>query len=154
MTTAYAEHSRPHVVREYAVVADGERGALIGPEGDVAWMCFPSWESPAALSGLVGGPGGYTVQPADEWRVWGGYYEDRSLIWRSRWVTRSGTVESRESLLRPARRDRAVLLRQIHATRGPARVRVHLDLHGDFGRHAMRRPGWRWCGGRRREGHL
>lgn len=137
MATAYAGHSLPHVLREYAVVADGERGALIGPEGDVAWMCFPSWESPAVFSGLVGGRGRYTVQPVDEWRVWGGYYEDRSLIWRSRWVTPAGAVESRESLLRPAHRDRAVLLRQIHAVRGPARVQVRLDLHGDFGKHTM-----------------
>jgi hypothetical protein len=29
----------PHVLREYALVADGERGALIDPQGCVAWMC-------------------------------------------------------------------------------------------------------------------
>ena len=31
----------PHALREYAFVADGERGALIGPQGHYAWMCFP-----------------------------------------------------------------------------------------------------------------
>ncbi|MFL6052688.1 MAG: glycoside hydrolase family 15 protein [Actinoallomurus sp.] len=137
MANINRDRSRPHALREYAVIADGERGALVGPQGDVAWMCFPSWESPAALSSLVGGPGCYTVQPVDEWRVWGGYYEPASLIWRSRWVTQAGIVECRESLLRPARRDRAVLLRQIHAVRGRAHVRVRLDLRGDFGRHPM-----------------
>jgi len=25
----------PHVLREYALLADGERGALVGPRGDV-----------------------------------------------------------------------------------------------------------------------
>lgn len=29
----------PHVLREYAVIADGYRGVLIGPHGDVA--CGP-----------------------------------------------------------------------------------------------------------------
>jgi hypothetical protein len=33
----------PHVLREYALIADGERGALMGPRGDICWMCFPRW---------------------------------------------------------------------------------------------------------------
>ena len=76
----------PRVLREYALVADGERGALIAPDGSVAWLCVPRWDSPAAFSGLLGGPGRYTVTPADRWHVWGGYYENGTLIWRSRWV--------------------------------------------------------------------
>jgi hypothetical protein len=35
------------VLREYALVADGERGALIGMDGSVAWLCAPRWDSPA-----------------------------------------------------------------------------------------------------------
>ena len=35
----------PHVLREYALLADGERGALVGPRGDVAWLCAPGWDS-------------------------------------------------------------------------------------------------------------
>src|SRR5580698_5963737 len=65
----------PRVLREYALVADGERGAVIGPDGSIAWLCVPRWDSPAAFSGLLGGPGQYTVTPADPWHVWGGYYE-------------------------------------------------------------------------------
>lgn len=30
---------RPHVLREYALLADGERGALVGPHGDPARRC-------------------------------------------------------------------------------------------------------------------
>ena len=29
----------PHVPREYSLLAGGERAALIGPRGDIAWMC-------------------------------------------------------------------------------------------------------------------
>jgi hypothetical protein len=47
----------------------------------------------------------------DEPFVWGGYYETRSLIWRSRWVTRAATVECREALALPSPRSYAVLLR-------------------------------------------
>jgi alpha,alpha-trehalase len=31
------------VLREYALLADGERGILVGPRGDFAWMCAPRW---------------------------------------------------------------------------------------------------------------
>ena len=66
----------PHVLREYALLADGERGALIGPRGDVAWMCAPRWHDDAVFASLLGAPGGYAVTPADDRYVWGGRYED------------------------------------------------------------------------------
>ena len=76
----------PHTLREYALLADGERGALIGPRGDVAWMCAPSWDDDAVFSSLIGGRGHFSVTPSGRF-VWGGHYEDHGLIWRSRWVT-------------------------------------------------------------------
>lgn len=40
----------PQTLRECALLADGERGALIGPRGDFAWMCVPGWAcGPAGL---------------------------------------------------------------------------------------------------------
>ena len=93
----------PHVLREYALLADGERGALIGPRGDLVWMCFPRWDSDGIFSSLIGGRGGYTVTPTDRC-VWGGYYEPGSLIWHSRWVTvNNEVIECREALALPAR---------------------------------------------------
>src|SRR5580700_1315909 len=62
----------PRVLREYALVADGERGALIAPDGSVAWLCVPRWDSPAAFSALLGGPGRYTVALARAGRCWSG----------------------------------------------------------------------------------
>ena len=113
----------PRVLREYALVADGERGALIGPDGSVAWLCVPRWDSPAVFSGLLGGPGRYTITPADPWHVWGGYYENGSLIWRSRWVGDT-RIECREALAMPADPHRAVLLRRIEAIDGAGEVTV------------------------------
>jgi GH15 family glucan-1,4-alpha-glucosidase len=124
------------VLREYALVADGERGALIGPDGSVAWLCVPRWDSPAAFSGLLGGGGRYTVAPADPWHVWGGYYENGTMIWHSRWVSDS-RIECREALAMPADPHRAVLLRRIEAVDGPAKVTVFLELRAGFGRDQM-----------------
>jgi GH15 family glucan-1,4-alpha-glucosidase len=138
----------PRVLREYALVADGERGALIAPDGSVAWLCVPRWDSPAAFSGLLGGPGRYSVTPADPWYVWGGYYEDGTLIWHSRWVG-SSAIECREALAMPADPRRVVLLRRIEAVDGPTRVTVSLDVRGGYGRGAattMERHGGIWTG--------
>jgi GH15 family glucan-1,4-alpha-glucosidase len=138
----------PRVLREYALVADGERGAVIGPDGAIVWLCVPRWDSPAAFSGLLGGPGRYTVAPADPWYVWGGYYENGSLIWRSRWVGDT-KIECREALALPADPHRAVLLRRVEAIDGAAKVTVTLDLRANYGHGRMtglRRQGETWTG--------
>ena len=93
-------HFPPQVLREYALLADGERGAVLGPRGDIVWMCAPRWDSDAVFTALLGGAGGYAVTPAGRY-VWGGYYEEGTLIWRSRWVTDTGIVECREALAFP-----------------------------------------------------
>lgn len=142
-------HTSPEVLRQYALLADGERGALIGPHGDVAWMCAPRWDSDAVFSELIGGGGAYLVQPATSHYVWGGYYEEGTLIWRSRWVTTDGIIECREALSMPGDPHTAVLLRRVTAVDGPARLRVVLDPRADFGRSSLRRlhrDGATWTG--------
>ena len=127
----------PHVLREYALLADGQRGILVGPRGDFAWMCAPRWDSDAVFSSLIGGGGLYAVTPTDARFVWGGSYEAGSLIWRSRWVTSTGIIECREALAFPAAPHTAVILRRVIAVQGTAKVRAVLDPRADFGRRAM-----------------
>lgn len=132
--------SSPYPLRDYALIADGERGALIGPDGGLAWLCFPGWADQAVAAGLLGSGGRYEVNPVGRW-VPGGAYEDGTLIWRSRWVTDQGIVQCREALCCPATPDRAVILRRISALDGRHRVRVVLGLAGDYGRRPIDR--WR-----------
>lgn len=126
----------PRVLREYALLADGERGALLGPAGEVAWMCAPRWDSGSVFSSLIGGTGTYTVTPAGRY-VWGGAYEDASMIWRSRWVTTDGIIECREALAYPADPGRVVLLRRVHAVDAPADVEILLRPRGDYDREPL-----------------
>ena len=128
-----------HVLREYALLADGQRGALVGPRGECAWMCAPRWDSDAVFSDLVGGGGMYAVSPVEQPFVWGGYYETGSLIWRSRWTTRSQIVECREALAFPGDPHTAVVLRRIMAVDGATTVRVVMHPRAGFGRHGISR---------------
>ncbi|MEV4360782.1 glycoside hydrolase family 15 protein [Nonomuraea sp. NPDC049625] len=151
------------VLREYALLADGERGAVVGPRGELCWMCAPLWDSDAIFASLIGGAGVYAVTPRERF-VWSGAYEPGSLIWRSRWVTTPGIIECREALAFPGERGRAVLLRRIIARHGDARVQVVCDPRPGFGACRPRfRGAWeadgqglwfRWTGAEKaRPGH-
>jgi hypothetical protein len=130
----------PHVLREYAFVADGQRGALIGPRGDVAWLCAPQWDSGSVFSTIIGGVGTYAVTPQVPY-VWAGWYERASLIWHSRWATHDGAVECHEALTYPGADGYAVLLRRVVAVDCRARVEVFLRPRADYDRQAIRN--WR-----------
>jgi len=123
--------SPPHTLRDYALLADGERGILVGPRGDFAWMCFPRWHSEACFATLIGGRGTFAVSPVGRF-VWGGYYE-LGLIWRSRWITEGSTIECREALALPGERRRAVVLRRVMAVQGTARLEVAFDPRAGYG---------------------
>ncbi|WP_373431691.1 glycoside hydrolase family 15 protein [Streptomyces achromogenes] len=127
----------PEPLRHYALLADGERGVVVGPHGDFAWMCAPRWDSDAIFSTLIGGSGVYTVAPLGRC-VSGGYYEEGSLIWRSRWVPEDGVVECREALAFPGDPHAAVILRRVIARDAAARVSVVLQPAAGFGRHPLR----------------
>ncbi len=121
------------------MISDGERAALIGPHGDVAWMCAPRWDSAAAFSSLIGGGGSFAVTPASGRYVWGGSYQDGTLIWTSRWVTTNAIIECQEALAQPADPHRAVLLRRVRAVSGPALMTVVFEVAAEFGQHNMTR---------------
>jgi GH15 family glucan-1,4-alpha-glucosidase len=139
-----------HVLREYALLADGHRGIIVGPRGDFSWLCVPRWDSPPVFSSLIGGSSMYCIQPADTDFVWGGFYEDGTLIWHSRWILGdNAVVECREALALPADHDRAVVLRRVCCLKGRARVSVELDPGAGFGEQEMRdlsRSGDVWTG--------
>jgi hypothetical protein len=128
----------PQVLREYALLADGERGAVVGPRGDITWMCAPVWDSAAIFAALIGGAGVYAISPVGRY-VWGGYYEQGTLIWHSRWVTTDGIVECREALAYPGDAHRAVLLRRVLGIDGDAEVDVVLSPHGEYGTALLQR---------------
>ncbi len=122
----------PQSLRDYAFLADGHRGALIGPRGDVSWLCAPRWDSPAMFSQLIGGRGTFAITPVETF-VWGGYYEPGTLVWVSRWTTTDCRVQCHEALAVPSDPHRLVLLRHLEAGGRPSSVDVILDVCAEFG---------------------
>lgn len=128
---------RPHVLREYALLADGVRGALVGPDGHVVWLCVPHWHDQPVFAALLGGRGGYQVAPTDPWAVWSGSYRPGSLVWRSRWATAEDIIHCVEALAMPGDDHTAVLLRRIEAGDQPARMHVELDPRAGYRQSAL-----------------
>lgn len=128
---------RPQVLREHALIADGERGCVIGPHGNILWMCAPRWHDEPVFATLIGGRGEYTVTPTDSWNVWGGSYRPGSLVWRGKWVTTDSVIVCEDSLSYPADVDTAVILRRIRAVSGTARVSVTLQPSSGFDGHVV-----------------
>ena len=60
--------------------------AVVGPRGDIVWLCAPRWHDAVGVRALIGGRGASAVTP-DRTHVWGGSYDEGTMIWRSRWVT-------------------------------------------------------------------
>jgi hypothetical protein len=127
----------PVTLRQYALLADGERGALIDPHGAIAFLCAPRWHDDAVFAGLLGGAGRYAVTPKEPRFTWGGHYEQGSLIWRSRWVTTHSVLECREALTFPGERDRLTLLRRLEPELGTGHVDVMLEVRAEFGTRPM-----------------
>jgi alpha,alpha-trehalase len=127
-------------IRDFAFIADGNRGALIGPNGDVSWMCFPGWSDPAVFAKLLDPKGIFDIYPVDHF-VTGGHYEESSLIWHSRWVTHHAILESRDALAYPSTPERAILLRRVVALEGGGDVVIEFAPAADYGRRALK--GWR-----------
>ncbi|HEY1739448.1 MAG TPA: trehalase-like domain-containing protein, partial [Acidimicrobiia bacterium] len=128
------------MLRDYALVADGERGAVVGPRGDIVWLCFPRWDSEPVLASLLGGAGEYSVRPTDIHYVWGGQYDDDTLVWRNRWMVGASIVECVEAMAFPGDADRMMLIRQVRAVEGAASVDVSLALRAPDGETLATRP--------------
>ncbi len=127
-----------HVLREYALLADGERGCLVGPAGEIAWMCFPGWADDAVFAALLGAAGTYAVRPSDAF-VWGGWYEPGTLIWRGRFVGQGGAiVECRDALALPTSGGRAVVLRRLVGLSGSMTIDIVLEPRAGFGAEPLR----------------
>jgi hypothetical protein len=111
-------------------------------------MCAPRWDSDAVFSSLISGRGTYAVTPRERY-VGSGYYEEGTLIWRSRWITESGIIECREALAFPGDQQLAIVLRRVIAIQGTARVQVVFEPAAGFGRDPLRElhrddeGGWR-----------
>ncbi len=90
-----------HPIGEHALLADSRTAALIDPEGNVAWLCWPWIDStPLFFSLLDGDRGGvFSLRPAlREARRITRHYHSRSLVLESVWEVGAARLIVEEAL--------------------------------------------------------
>ena len=129
-----------HSIGDHALLADSRTAALIDPDGDVAWCCWPRIDSePLFMSILDGAEGGsFLVRPANVTaRVESRTYDGSSLILRTVWrdggrrvtVVDALVLGGTPALVREVRaNDFPVVMHTIVDSRG-ARVRSRARAH-------------------------
>ena len=127
-----------HAIGDHALLADSRTAALINPDGDVAWCCWPRVDSePLFMSILDGSDGGsFVVRPADSSaRVESRAYDGSSLVLRTLWRAGDRRVTVTDTLVpggTPA------LLREVRATGSPVVMHVAVDARGPRAESAAR----------------
>jgi GH15 family glucan-1,4-alpha-glucosidase len=77
-----------HPIGEHALLADSRTAALIDPDGNVAWLCWPWIDSTPLFFSILDEDrgGGFTVRPSDRSaRVVSRRYHTRSLVLETVW---------------------------------------------------------------------
>jgi GH15 family glucan-1,4-alpha-glucosidase len=120
-----------HPIGEHALLADSRTAALIGPDGDIAWLCWPRVDSTPLLFSILDDErgGGLSLRPASaEAQVVSRRYYPRSLVLETVWEVDRARLIVEDAL---ELGERALLVRRVRAEGGDIAVAV-----------AFRAPHW------------
>jgi GH15 family glucan-1,4-alpha-glucosidase len=128
-----------HRIGEHALLADSRTAALIDPDGNVAWLCWP-WidATPLFFSILDGDRGGtFSLRPVQpNARVISRRYHARSLVLETVWEVGRARLFVDEAL---ALADGPLLVRRMRAEGGAVAVHVAVETPAWPGQHASLR---------------
>ncbi|MEA2638019.1 MAG: alpha,alpha-trehalase, partial [Chloroflexota bacterium] len=117
-----------HPIGEHALLADSRTAALIAPDGDVAWLCWPRIDSTPLLFSILDDErgGGLSVRPAQQGaRVVSRRYHPRSLVLETVWEVDRARLIVEDAL---DLGEHPLLVRQVRAEHGDLDVAVDLRL--------------------------
>jgi hypothetical protein len=90
-----------HPIGEHALLADSRTAALIAPDGNVAWLCWPWVDSTPLLFSILDDErgGGFAVRPSQRGaRVFSRKYHARSLVLETVWETNGARLIVEDAL--------------------------------------------------------
>src|SRR4051794_4265791 len=123
----------PLKIEDYALIGDTQTAALVGRDGSIDWLCFPSFDSPACFAALLGDPshGRWLVAPAGEVTSSRRRYRGNSLVLETEFETASGVVHVVDCM--PPRQRDPDLVRVVEGVRGEVTMRMELTVRFDYG---------------------
>ncbi len=121
-------------IEEYALIGDCETAALVGRNGSIDWLCWPSFSSNACFAALLGTQdhGFWKIAPVAPPRSVHRRYLPDSMIVETTFETASGTMVLVDFM--PPRGTNSDVVRIARCTRGKVSLRTTLAIRFDYGR--------------------
>jgi len=119
-------------IEDYALIGDCQAAALVGNNGSIDWLCWPSFDSPACFAALLGKPehGRWRISPAGESKVRRRYRPD-TLILETDFESEGGAVTLVDFM--PVGEWDSDLVRIVIGRRGRVKMAMQLVLRFDYG---------------------
>ncbi len=123
----------PCNIEDYGLIGDCETAALVGRDGSIDWLCWPSFESDACFSALLGNRehGRWLLAPAGEITKVSRRYRGDSLILETRFETADGIVTLTDFM--PPRGQASDIVRLVRGERGRVKLQMELIIRFGFG---------------------
>jgi GH15 family glucan-1,4-alpha-glucosidase len=121
-------------VEDYAIIGDCETAALVGSDGSIDWLCWPTFSSGACFAALLGdaGNGYWRIAPASDAAKITRKYRDHTLILETTFEASDGVVTLIDFM--PIRGRHSDIVRIVRGEKGQTAMRMELAVRFDYGR--------------------
>jgi GH15 family glucan-1,4-alpha-glucosidase len=123
----------PGRIEDYALIGDCETAALVGRDGSIDWLCWPSFDSDACFASLLGCEknGRWLIAPQDASARVTRRYRGDSLILETRFETATGAVTLIDFM--PPRGKASDIVRLVRGDTGRVELRMQLVIRFGYG---------------------
>jgi GH15 family glucan-1,4-alpha-glucosidase len=123
----------PLPIENYALIGDCHTAALVGCDGSIDWLCFPSFDSGACFAALLGGPehGRWLLAPCAQVSRVRRRYREGTLILETEFDTVEGRIRVFDFM--PLSDERWDVVRIVEGLSGRVMVRMELIVRFDYG---------------------
>jgi GH15 family glucan-1,4-alpha-glucosidase len=120
-------------IEDYGLIGDCETAALVGRDGSIDWLCWPSFESDACFSALLGNRehGRWLIAPAGDITNVSRRYRGDSLILETRIETGDGIITLIDFM--PPRGQASDIVRLVRGEKGRVKLQMELIIRFGFG---------------------
>src|SRR5438067_857551 len=120
-------------IADYALIGDCHSAALVGRDGSIDWLCWPSFDSGACFAALVGTKenGRFLIAPKAAKTAVRRKYRGDTLVLETEFETDEGTVAIIDCM--PPRTEAPDLVRVVEGRRGRVTLQLELIIRFDYG---------------------
>jgi GH15 family glucan-1,4-alpha-glucosidase len=121
-------------IEDYAMIGDCETAALVGRNGSIDWLCWPSFSSGACFAALLGTEdhGFWKIAPTAKLTGTSRRYLPDTMIVEATFETKAGTAVLVDFM--PPRGKLSDVVRIVRCTRGKVELAMQLAIRFDYGR--------------------